>query len=160
MSKLSEKLEKLFSAVTFAEVGEFDTAREMLVEKKRVLLALRGLKVDKHTLTYAMNMCKRIDANLDILYGTQSGPIDPTVERFMSELQANDIKYSLIRKSGAMKQEILNFTNSNRDVLFVIIESIEDLEGDSVVKSKPTRKSWINLNCPLVVVKEDIVQAV
>ncbi len=33
--KFSEKWDRLFSAVTFAEAGEFDTAREILREKDR-----------------------------------------------------------------------------------------------------------------------------
>lgn len=34
MGKLSDKLDKIFSAITFAEAGEFDTAREMLGRMK------------------------------------------------------------------------------------------------------------------------------
>jgi hypothetical protein len=35
MKGLAERVENLFMAVTFAEVGEFDTAREILREEKR-----------------------------------------------------------------------------------------------------------------------------
>ncbi len=35
MKGFSEKWDRLFSAVTFAEAGEFDTAREILREKDR-----------------------------------------------------------------------------------------------------------------------------
>ncbi len=35
MKKLAKKLERLFSAVAFAEAGEFDTAREILREEER-----------------------------------------------------------------------------------------------------------------------------
>jgi hypothetical protein len=169
MSKLSEKLDKIFSAITFAESGEFDTAKEIMAEKsassassasKRVLLALRGVKVDRRTLTYAMNMCKRIDADLDIMYVSRGGQISPDIEQFTSELETDNVGYTLVRVAGSLKQEILNYTNSHRDVLFVIIDSMEDLDGETAVKSKSHRKSWINLKCPLVVVKEDIVQAV
>ncbi|MBI4690872.1 MAG: hypothetical protein HY754_11515 [Nitrospirae bacterium] len=33
MKKLTKKLEDIFAAVSFAEAGEFDTAREILAEK-------------------------------------------------------------------------------------------------------------------------------
>lgn len=36
MSGLAERLEKLFSAVAFAEEGEFDTAREMIKEEVKM----------------------------------------------------------------------------------------------------------------------------
>ncbi|NWF74984.1 MAG: hypothetical protein HXY53_00180 [Nitrospirae bacterium] len=35
MKKLAKKLEKLFSAIAFAEAGEYDTAREILREEER-----------------------------------------------------------------------------------------------------------------------------
>ncbi len=35
MKGFSEKWDRLFSAVTFAEAGEFDTARDILREKDR-----------------------------------------------------------------------------------------------------------------------------
>jgi len=35
MKGFSEKWEKIFTAITFAEAGEFDTAREIMREKAR-----------------------------------------------------------------------------------------------------------------------------
>ncbi len=35
MKSFSEKWDRLFSAITFAEAGEFDTAREILRDKPR-----------------------------------------------------------------------------------------------------------------------------
>lgn len=35
MKGFNEKFDRLFSAITFAEAGEFDTAREMLRDNKR-----------------------------------------------------------------------------------------------------------------------------
>jgi hypothetical protein len=35
MKKLAKKLERLFSAVAFAEAGEYETAREILREEER-----------------------------------------------------------------------------------------------------------------------------
>ncbi|MBF0563709.1 MAG: hypothetical protein HQK89_00545 [Nitrospirae bacterium] len=49
MSKLSDELDKQFSAITFAEAGEFDTARDMLNEGKQVTPALQGAKADTLT---------------------------------------------------------------------------------------------------------------
>ncbi|MBF0539631.1 MAG: universal stress protein [Nitrospirae bacterium] len=160
MKEWSEKLEKMFSAVTFAEVGEFDTAREMLKSKKKVLLAVKGSDVERQTLRYAMNICKRIGADLDILYIPVSEALTAVIDRFTIELQKEGIEFNIVRKEGSFKQSILDFTKANKDVLFVIIESFDDIEPDSIVKEKGFSKSWINLNCPLVVVKEDILQTV
>ncbi|MBF0338773.1 MAG: hypothetical protein HQL05_13205 [Nitrospirae bacterium] len=160
MKELSEKLEKLFSAVTFAEEGEFDTAREFLKSNKKVLLALRGSNVEGQTLRYSMNICKRIGADLDILYIPVSETLTTIVDRFTSELQKEGIGCKVVRKEGSFRQEILDFTKVNRDVLFVIIESFDDIDSDSVERENRLSRSWINLKCPLVVVKEDIVQTV
>jgi hypothetical protein len=49
--------------VTFAAVGEFDTAR-----RKQVLLVCWEGRMQEKTLHYALNLCQRIGATLDILY--------------------------------------------------------------------------------------------
>jgi hypothetical protein len=49
MKSITEKLEKVFSAVTFAEAGEFDTARQIMEEttsnEKPVKRADAGLHI-------------------------------------------------------------------------------------------------------------------
>ncbi|MBF0608030.1 MAG: hypothetical protein SFH39_11670 [Candidatus Magnetobacterium sp. LHC-1] len=160
MKELSENLEKLFSAVTFAEEGEFDTAREFLKSNKKVLLALRGSNVDGQTLRYSMNICKRIGADLDILYIPVSETLTTIVDRFTAELKLEGIGCKVVRKEGVFKQEILDFTKVNRDVLFVIIESFDDVDAENSGREKGLSRSWLNLKCPLVVVKEDIVQTI
>lgn len=49
MGSFAKKLEKMFTAVTFAEAGEFDTARQILKEEteteKSVVKSHKGIQV-------------------------------------------------------------------------------------------------------------------
>lgn len=152
--KAMRKIEKTMSAISFAEEGEFETARELIKEDRQVLLGIRHGEIEDRTLKYALNTCKRIGAGLDILFVSSPGATDPALERFISELQKESIKYRLVRKSGCLKQEIIEHTNARKEILFVVIESSDNLDTDCKGSHKRLSESWQNLKCPLVVVME------
>jgi len=156
LKKTMSKIERMMSAVSFAEEGEFNTAREMLKEERRVLLAVKREQMDKKTFRYAVNACKRIGAHLDILYISPAEAIDPILEECLSEIDKEGINYRLMRKNGCLKQEIIDYTNSKKKVLFAVTESSENLDVDCKGKGKRLSDAWQNLKCPLVVV-EDVV---
>ena len=87
MVDLKKKVEDLMSAISFAEEGEFDTAREMLKEERRVLLAIKENHLDKKTFRYAINTCKRVGADLDILYVSSAEKMSPVLEQCMEDLK-------------------------------------------------------------------------
>src|SRR3990172_3833996 len=161
--KLTKKLEAFFTAVTFAEAGELETARhimqEELREDRRVLLALREGHIDTKTLKYALNTAKRIGAHLDILYVSADGIEDQNgraaLARFQSELKAEGVQNRLIRSTGCLKQAIVDYTDREKEILFAVVESSGSL--DTECKNKDTRLSelWQDLKCPLVVVMEE-----
>ncbi len=148
------KIEDALAAVSFAEEGEFDAAKEMMKEERRVLLAVRERQMDIKTLKYAVNTSKRVKADLDILYVSSNGATDPVMARFLSELQEDGVFYRLILKGGCLKQAIIDYTNSNREIIFVVIESSDSLDVDCAGKDNRLSESWKNLKCPLVVVSE------
>lgn len=143
------------SAVSFAEEGEFGTARGLLKEERRILLALRVGQVDRKTFTYAINTCKRIGAKLDVLYISPSDSEDPQLDRCLADLKEQGIDYRLIRKSGCMKQEIIDYTSAQKDIAFAVTESSENLDVDCKGKGRGLSEAWQNLKCPLVVVAEN-----
>lgn len=144
------------SAVSFAEEGEFEKAKEVLREDRRVLLALNKGVVDGKTLKYAANTCKRVDASLDILLVSQSGAMDSMLRQFLLDLQREGIRHRLVQKNGCLKEEIIKHTTANREILFVVIESSDNLDIDCTGKNKKLSESWQNLNRPLVVVMDGI----
>jgi Holliday junction resolvase RusA-like endonuclease len=50
---LIKKFDDIMTAASFAEEGEFETARKVVKEGKRVLLAVREGEVERNALTYA-----------------------------------------------------------------------------------------------------------
>jgi hypothetical protein len=150
--KMMNRIEDTLAAVSFAEEGEFETAKKILNEERRVLLALRDSRVDSKTLRYAMNTCKRVGAGLDILYVSSSGLMDSILDRYQAELRDNDVPFRLIRKSGCLKQAIIDYTNTQKEVLFAVIESSDHLDVECAGKNRRLAESWKNLRCPLVVV--------
>jgi hypothetical protein len=152
--KMMERVEDAMAAVSFAEEAEFETARDMLRKERRVLLAVREKQIDNKTLKYAMNTCKRVAAGLDILYISSSDAVDSVLDLFMKGLEEEGILYKLIRKTGCLKQAIIDYTDARKQILFVVIKSSDSLDVDCTGKDKKLSDSWKNLKCPLVVVSE------
>lgn len=143
------------SAVSFAEEGDFGTAREFLTKDRRIVLAVRKGQIEKKTFRYAVNTCKRVGAGLDILYVSTSDAPEEVLEECISELEREGINYKLIRRSGCLKQAIVDYTTSEKEVLFAITESTENLDIDCKGKGRGLSEAWRNLQCPLVVVAEN-----
>ncbi|MBF0319109.1 MAG: hypothetical protein HQL01_04810 [Nitrospirae bacterium] len=158
MGKLNRKLNNIFSAITFAEADDHGYARELMNEKRNILLAIKESEIERKTLTYAINTCKRIRATLDILYVSEGTNTDPIVEQFFNELKAEGISYTFTRGSGTLKQSVMEYSKGNSDVLCVIIESPEEPATDQKKKEKGMSETWKNINCPLVLVRAGIIQ--
>lgn len=157
MAGLKKKIENLMSAITFAEEGEFETARTMMKTRKRVLLALRNSRIDRKTCTYAMNTCKRIGISLDLVVvgNDENEPLTQTIHPFMEELKSESILYSLTQKNGCLKQAILDHIEEGDNILFVVIESQGSLDNNCS-KDRYLTDAWKKLQCPLVVVAEGL----
>ncbi len=158
LKKLMKNVESILAAASFAEEGEVATARSIMQEGRRVLLALKEGRVDVKTLKYALNTAKRIGAHLDILYVAATGGgeimVDPLLRHFESELSAEGIRYRLIPRTGCLKQQIIDYTNSEKEILFAVIESPNSLDLDCNKRDKTLSELWQKLKCPLVVVMD------
>lgn len=146
------------SAITFAEEGEFETAKSFMKTRQRVLLAIKNNRIDRKTCTYALNTCKRLGIGLDILVigDNEREELDPLLKPFLSQLESESISFTLTRKTGCFKQAILHYTEAGNDIIFVVIESQGTLESNCAVKDKRLKDSWRRLKCPLVVVAEGL----
>jgi hypothetical protein len=158
LKKIMKNVEDALAAATFAEAGDAVTATSFMKEGRKVLLALKEGRIDAKTLKYALNTAQRIDAALDILYVTALGgsahPVDPLLVHFESELNMEGILYRIIPRAGCLKQQIIDYTNSEKDILFAVIESPHSLDADCNKRDKTLSELWQKLKCPLVVVMD------
>ena len=158
LKKMMKNMESIMAAASFAEEGEAATAQSILKEGRKVLLALKEGRIDAGTMKYALNTAKRIGAHLDILYVSanekRESDVDPKLGSFESELGREGIQYLLIQRTGCLKQQIIDYTNSEKDILFAVIESPNSLELDCNKRDKTLSELWQKLKCPLVVVMD------
>ncbi|GAB4411986.1 MAG: hypothetical protein OHK0032_07970 [Thermodesulfovibrionales bacterium] len=150
MKKLGREFEDIMAASAFAEAGEFEGARQILKGNRRVLLGLRKESINKKTLLYALNACKRIGTGLDILLISTDGEEPEDLKDFMKELEREGIGFNLTKQRGCLKKEILNFVKQRKNIDFVVIESSEGLEKEC--REGYLSDAWNSLKCPLVVV--------
>ena len=158
LKKMIKNIEDALTAVSFAEEGQTTSARSIMEDGRRVLLALKEGRIDSKTLKYALNTAKRINAHLDILYITATNGVetnvDPLIRHFESELIAEGITYRLIPRTGCLKQQIIDYTNRDKEILFAVIESPNSLDIDCNKKDRSLSELWQKLKCPLVVVMD------
>jgi hypothetical protein len=149
---LQDKLDDIMSAVTFAEAGEHETAREMIGAGPSVLLAAKAREENGNAFTYALNVTKRIGARLDILYVSSMKSLEPALVKFMSSLNQESIPWRFIQRPGCLKNQIIDYAEQNPEVMFVVTESSDNLDAECRRSSNKLNEAWENLKCPLVVV--------
>ncbi len=158
---------------------------------QKVLLAIDGIKPDKKIFSYAVELCKRIKAELDVLliipdrvrkkavkFGkcfeksmmaaafAESGDFK-TAREMESEAMENigsllatteneGLKYGLTLKTGETGGEIIEYVNSDRNVVITILDpspGAQETECEDQSESKLIGEIKHKLSTPLVVVR-------
>jgi hypothetical protein len=128
---LFAKFQKHMAAAAFAELGEYESAHEILEPERSprsVLLVMDGTTPDPTAFTYAQNLCKRTNAQLDILrvidcpseeVGSRS--VDERIAHETQQvaglgdrLRERGIPHKITLAPGDTNEEILNYTKSQR----------------------------------------------
>lgn len=155
LKKMMKQVENMLAAASFAEEGEEQTARSILREDRRVLLALKQGRIDAGTVKYAVNASKRIGAAMDVLYvSAAEGSADPLLQELEKELQQEGIRYRVIPRTGCMKRAVIDYTDREKEILFAVVESPASLDEDCSRKDTMLSELWQKLKCPLVVVMD------
>lgn len=155
MSSISKKLEGLFSAASFAEAGEFDTARDMLDgdRGRKVLLVLTGRETDVKSLKYAFSIAARTQAGLEILAAADGGTVE-FLRLCEEEARDQGVALKVTKKSGCIKEAVIKYARNRRDLVCVVVESTEALNADCTGEQKRLAGVWEKLGCPLALVSE------
>ena len=102
MKKFFDNFEKVFASAAFAETGEFETAGEILESNKNahknVLLVTNGEEISQNAINHAVNLCKRVGTNLEIIHSV--------------ETQDSELEKELYQQKKEKLQSILKHFNS------------------------------------------------
>jgi len=129
--KIREKFEDIMRAVTFAEAGEFDTAREIVskhwrIQEKRktVLLGIEGCEIESKAILYVSNLCKRLDARLEMLQVIPKRKLlknaRANLSPILSVLEEEKIDVRVVHRFGSYEKEIFKYIEKRRDIQSVV----------------------------------------
>jgi hypothetical protein len=163
LTKLFKKIEESMTAATFAEAGEFETARQFLKTnknaRKRVLLGTDKPEIETRTISYALHLCQRLGGGLEIFHMLRlpEDEMSPGLSRekkplasLNNALQEKGVVYQPVNGPGCLADEVLRHAGTRRDILCVVFDVLET-EGTSCRKAKENMIARLQaLHCPVV----------
>ncbi len=166
-----DKVEAHMAAVAFAEAGDFNAARDYVrsgSKSRAVLLVIEGNDPDEAAFSYAMGLCKRMDAHMDILLvvrksdNSNNDEISPSLREsiqgrlapLVRELELSAVQFSLIICRGDMREKLYDFAMRHKDIRMVVYDSPKAREESAVSRGWHRMIETISrrLSIPLVVV--------
>jgi hypothetical protein len=155
-----EKFQKAMAAAAFAEVGEFDTARQLAGKNKnshkKVLVVLEGDELSMRILNYALDLCKRLGGHLEILHKQGPRKVDITTTEVWREFtkKVEEVVCSSLGARESLDDKLTEYGKTRRDILCVVLR-IDLMEKKPIKKTGENAWSpdWImqKLNCPVMV---------
>lgn len=147
------------SAVAFAEAGEFETARQMVrhqkTANKKVLLGTDVNEIDRQFLQYALQLCARLEAGLEIVHMVEleasSQKEEKNLRQMQQRLEEKNIVYQAVVPGSSLEEEVERYARGRGDILCVVLESARKEPGEARgCAGKKEHKFLKNLACPVV----------
>jgi hypothetical protein len=158
--KGKEKFEKAMSAAAYAEVGEFETARQIAGKNKnfhkKVLIVLEDEDLSRRILNYALGLCERLGGQLEILHKQGPDRLAICQSEIWQEYteKMDSVVCTSLAPDESLEETLIEYGKSRRDILCVVLRN--DLMDKKPVKKKVEKAwspDWImqKLNCPVMV---------
>jgi hypothetical protein len=145
---LKERLESGLAAAAFAEAGEFQMAEEILQVPKKiqtVLLVIEGEVPNPSAFRHALNLCKRLDAEMDILQVIENSSSQKDYEALsrkmalgsahvvalLREVEKEGIPFKITIRLGDVKDKLFNYARRHKDVGTVVFDSPKAASGSA-----------------------------
>ncbi len=155
-----EKLANHFTAAAFAEAGDFETARQMLLGRQRkptVLLAIEGEVPNEVTFDYTINLCRRLNADMDILQmisngcPAENGPTE-ALSALFPRLEHEGISFKVTVRMARADKILYDHVRIHRHVVTAVIDSpnLRNKEATETYWRETFRNITRKLSVPLV----------
>lgn len=155
-----EKFQQAMSAAAFAEAGEFETALEIAGKNKnshkKVLVVLEGDELNKRILNNALDLCKRLGGQLEILHKQGPRRADVTKTEIWQEFtkKGGQVVCTSLEPGESLDDKLTEYGQTRRDILCVVLRiHLIDKKPDKKKEEKAWSPDWImeKLNCPVMV---------
>jgi hypothetical protein len=145
---LRERLQQHMAAIAYAEAGEFQSAEEIIQPAPKshtVLLVIEGESPDPSAFSYAVNLCKRTNAELDILqvieisakgedYELLSQKMSNSSRHLVDlvrQLEQTAVPFKVTMRLGEPGSKLFNYAKRHKDVAMVILDSPKARESSA-----------------------------
>jgi hypothetical protein len=161
------KLELTMAAAAFAEAGEHESARQFLDDlknsRKKVLLGTDHREPDLKIVNYALSLCQRMGAGLEIFHvlpsvlcgkragadGSLSG--DPAFAAFNQKMADLGVVYQPVCSDRGLVRGILDHVATHRQVMCVVVSPAHAAETSQSKRDGRTIGEWFQeLSCPVL----------
>lgn len=157
---VGKSLQDHFMAAAFAEAGEFETAARMVPAYRRtlaVLLAVDGEFPTEVAFDYAVNLCGRLNANLDVLQvlGPESGCAEepsPELSAMLNRLEGKGVEFNVTVRRAKAGEMLFDYLRAHRDVVTAVVDSpyLRDKQSRDSSRLRTFRDIADKLSVPLV----------
>lgn len=162
-----QQLEQTMAAAAFAEAGEHESARQFLNEfkdgRKKVLLGTDHMEPDLKIVNYALSLCRRMGAGLEIFHVVPSALCgksvdvvalaagDPAFAAFNKKMAALGVAYQPVCSDRGLVREILDHVAAHRQVMCVVVSPAHAAETSQAKRDGRTIGEWFQeLSCPVL----------
>ena len=169
LTNLFKKLEESMTKATLAEAGEFEVSRRLLKANKnahkRVLLGTDRQEIEPKTISYVLNLCRRLGGGLEVFHmlHLSQNETDSRMDRreellasLNAPLQEKGVVYHPMHGLGCLADELLRYADGRGDILCVVFDAA-DPDGMICHKAKENMIGrFETLHCPVVIYAESI----
>lgn len=172
LTNMIKSFEDTMASTAFAEAGEQAAAYRMYHQgrnaRKKVLLGTDTQDLDLHTIGYALKLCQRVEAGLEIFHFVKNEKSEKTIptssDAYASPRQLQTllgelgIEYNPVEAQASFQKELLDHVSKRRNILCVVLGSHNHSheKHNNTKKMSAMAKAFGKLNCPLVVYEQPV----